>query len=107
MRTSTQTRYIVIALAVLALAVPVAPASGKSVDAASGDVAEPFAATPVAREEAPFAARYEQPRSATEIAPADGFDWGDAALGAGAGAIVVLAALAGVAALSGRRPRAA
>ena len=102
MRTSTQTRYIVIALAVIALALPVAPASGKS------GAAVPFVATvatPVAREEAPFAAKNAQPRSA-EIASANGFDWGDAALGAGAGAIVVLAALTGAAALSAR-PRAA
>jgi hypothetical protein len=133
MMTSTQTRYIVVALAVFALALPAAPAAGKSVDGASDDhparadwrpgadrhVAVPFS-PPIARESAhriapesalresaPFAVKNEQARSSAEIASADGFDWGDAALGASAGAIVVLVALAGATAISRRRPRAA
>ena len=60
MRTSTKTRYIVIALVAVALALPVAPASGKSVDAAHGDVAVPFVVTPAGREQALDAARNEQ-----------------------------------------------
>ena len=38
------------------------------------------------------------------VAAADGFDWRDAALGAGLGAAAVLLAVAGVVALRDRRP---
>jgi hypothetical protein len=125
MRTSIWTRLTITALAVCAVGAVAAPAWGGSNDSnlrRDGSKAAPFVADvrtdtadrsgPVLHRDgskaAPFVADVSG-QSDTDLTPEtavanDGFEWRDAAIGAGLGAAAVLLALAATSALRGRRP---
>jgi hypothetical protein len=119
MKTSIWTRIAITALAGCVVAGLAAPAWGQGGDITlrrDGSQAVPFVAdvsgktdasnAPVLRRDGsqavPFVADVG-PQTAP-VAAADGFDWRDAAIGAGLGAMAVLLAAAGVVALRDRRP---
>jgi hypothetical protein len=118
MRTPIWTRITVTALAVCAAAALAAPAAGQTLRR-DGSKAVPLVAD-VSEEPAdsstgsilrrdgskavPFVA--DVGLDAVTAAPADGFDWGDAGLGAGVGALAVALAAVGAVSLRGRQVRA-
>jgi hypothetical protein len=116
MQTSTLTRIIITAVIALAGAVPVSPAWGDAVLHRDGSRAVPFVAYPAARESSHRAILRRDGSKAdpfvadpapTRTAAAEGFDWGDAAVGAGAGVILALLGLTVIGAYGGRRARTA
>ena len=119
MRTPIWTRITVTALAVCAVAALAAPAAGQTLRR-DGSKAVPLVADvseepadsstgPALRRDGskavPFVANVGS-EAATAAAPADGFDWGDAGLGAGVGALAVALAAVGAVSLRGRQVRA-
>jgi hypothetical protein len=129
MRTSIWTRLTITALAVCAVGVLAAPAWGGSDDTTlrrDGSKAVPFVAevsddnaadrSGERTHQGSVAANARYSRTPTELAqrvptsvapdvePRGGFDWGDAAIGAGLGAAAVLLAMAAISAVRGRRP---
>lgn len=116
MQTSTLTRTIVIAMIAVGVALPVSPALGDVVLHRDGSKAVPFQANPAAsqpyhrvvlRRDGSKADPFVANLAPTRTAAADGFDWGDAAVGAGAGLIVALLGVAATGAYAGRRARTA
>jgi hypothetical protein len=116
MQTSTLTRTIVIAVIAVGVALPVSPALGDVVLHRDGSKAVPFQANPsssvpyhrvVLRRDGSKADPFVANLAPTRTAAADGFDWGDAAVGAGAGLIVALLGVAATGAYAGRRARTA
>jgi hypothetical protein len=123
MRTSIWTRIAITALAGCVVAGLAAPAWGDDVTLRrDGSKAVPIVAdlsakgdaqasnAPVLRRDGskaePFVADLD-PETGPAVAPAvaaDGFDWSDAAIGAGLGAAAVMLAVAGALAMRGRRP---
>jgi hypothetical protein len=119
MRTSIWTRIAITALAGCVVAGLAAPAWGDDVTLRrDGSKAVPIVAdlsakgdaeasnAPVLRRDGskaePFVADLD-PETGPAVA-ADGFDWSDAAIGAGLGAAAVMLAVAGALAVRGRRP---
>jgi hypothetical protein len=121
MRTSIWTRIAITALAGCVVAGLAAPALGQSGDVTlrrDGSKAVPVVADVSGKGDAeassasvlrrdgskaePFVAQVG-PEAAPAV-PADGFDWSDAAIGAGLGAAAVMLAVAGAFAVRGRRP---
>jgi hypothetical protein len=119
MRTSIWTRIAITALAGCVVAGLAAPAWGDDVTLRrDGSKAVPIVAdlsakgdaeasnAPVLRRDGskaePFVADLD-PETGPTVA-ADGFDWSDAAIGAGLGAAAVMLAVAGALAMRGRRP---
>jgi hypothetical protein len=121
MKTSIWTRIAITALAGCVVAGLAAPALGKSGDITlrrDGSKAVPLVAdvsgksdtrasnVPALRRDGskaePFVAQLG-PETAP-AAPADGFDWSDAAIGAGLGAAAAMLVMAGALAVRGRRP---
>lgn len=118
MRTPISTRITVTALAVCTVAALVAPAAGQTLRR-DGSQAVPFVANvgkgsadsstgPVLRRDGsravPFVADVDP--EAEAATPADGFDWGDASLGAGVGALAVALAATGAISFHRRQVRA-
>jgi hypothetical protein len=115
------TRLTITALAVCAVGALAAPAWGGSDDITlrrDGSKAVPFVADvskdtadrsggPTLRRDGskavPFVADVSGQSDAETAIASDGFDWGDAAIGAGLGAAAVLLALAAASAVRGRR----
>jgi hypothetical protein len=109
-------RLFAVAIAIFAVLVPASSASGDVVLRRDGAQAEPFAATvanPVPahgyalRRDGSRAEPFRMSGEPQALAAGDGFDWSDAAIGAGVGALTALLGLGGVAALGGRGPRTA
>ena len=115
MQTSTLTRSIVTAVIAVAVALPVSPALGDVVLHRDGSKAVPFRAYPAASESSHVILHRDGSRAdpfiadvaPTPIAAADSFDWGDAAVGAGAGLILALLGVAATGAYTGRHARTA
>ena len=116
MQTSTLTRTIVIAVIAVGVALPVSPALGDVVLHRDGSKAVPFQANPAAsepyhrvalRRDGSKADPFIADVAPTATAAADKFDWGDAAVGAGAGVILALLGLAATTTYGGRRARTA
>ena len=114
MNTSIWTRMTITALAVCAVAAVAAPASGQTLRR-DGSKAVPFVADvskesadpssgPVLRRDGSKAVPLVADLEPETAARADGFDWSDAAIGAGLGAAAVLLVVVGASAVRGRRP---
>lgn len=118
MRTPIWTRITVTALAVCVVAALAAPAAGQTlrrdgskavplVADVSEEPADSSTGTDLRRDGSkavPFVA--DVGLDAASTAPADGFDWGDAGLGAGVGALAVALAAVGAVSLRSRQVRA-
>jgi hypothetical protein len=113
MSTSIWTRLAITALAVCTVVALAAPASAQTLRR-DGSKAVPFVADvskesadsssgPVLRRDGSEAVPLVADLEPEVAAPADGFDWGDAGLGAGVGALAVALAAAGAVALRGRQ----
>ena len=115
MQALTLRRIIATAVIALAVALPVSPASGDVILHRDGSKAVPFRAYPVASESSHGVALRRDGSKAdpfVAVAPtgaptADGFDWGDAAVGLGAGVIVAALGFAAIGAYGGRRAQTA
>jgi hypothetical protein len=116
MRTSIRTRVTATVLAGLATAGLAAPAIGYGDELTlrrDGSVAVPFVANPghdgasqrvpVLRRDGSKAVPFDPIIGRTTSAPADGFDWGDAGVGAALGGAAALVGIGAAAAVRGRR----
>jgi hypothetical protein len=115
MNTSIWTRMMITALAVCTVAALAAPTSGQTLRR-DGSKAVPFVAD-VSKETGPVSSGIALRRDGSKAVPvvadlepqtpaapaADGFDWRDAAIGAGLGAAAVVLGGAGASAVRGRR----
>jgi hypothetical protein len=117
MNTSILTRMTITALAVCTVVALAAPASAQTLRR-DGSKAVPLVADvskesadsstgPVLRRDGSKAVPFVADLEPDAAAPADGFDWGDAGLGAGVGALAVALAGAGLVSLRTRQVAAA
>jgi hypothetical protein len=116
MQALTLRRIIATAVIALAVALPVSPAAGDVMLHRDGSKAVPFRTYPVAsgsshqvdlRRDGSKADPFVADLAPTGVSAADGFDWGDAAVGLGAGVIVGVLGLAAIGAYGGRRAQTA
>jgi hypothetical protein len=116
MKSSNVVRIAVIAVIALAVALPASSAWGDVVLRRDGSKAVPFRAYPASGSSHQVALRRDGSKAdpfVADLSPtgapaaADDFDWGDAAIGLGAGLLVGMLGFAAIGAYGGRRAQTA